>query len=191
MPSPEPRSRLFPTLVALLGTVAVGLMLALPDGGRANGGTLRLGDVPIGSYRMSVFTDPTPVRPDSLDVSVLVLHEDRPGTVDDVEVAVTSRGLDGQGSGRTLQATREQADDPRYFAAKFTLGAEGRWEIEVRLDGPDGSGEAAFQVTARERGLLGHPLVIVLLSLLPLAAFGAWILRQSPESRADETAAQG
>lgn len=187
MPPTDRRPRPIALFVLLLGAATIGLVLALPEDGRANGGTLRLGDVPIGNYRMSVFTDPTPVRPDSLDVSVLVLHEDRPGPVDDVDVTVRSRALENQGPGSRLPATKGQADDPRYYAAKFVLGAEGRWEIDVHLDGPEGSGSAAFQITAREPGLLGHPLVLTLLALLPLAGFGAWLFRQNPGSDEDES----
>jgi hypothetical protein len=152
-------------------------ILVLPVGLAANGGTLRLANVPMGEYRVSVFTDPTPVRPDSLDVSVLVLQEGLDGVVEDLEVWVRARATAHPGPETTLRATREQADDPRYYAAKFGLPHEGSWEIEVEVRGEAGSGVAAFQVTARERGLLGHPVTILFLALLPLLAAGVWILR--------------
>ncbi len=144
----------------------------------ANGGTLRLANVPMGEYRVSVFTDPTPVRPDSLDVSVLVLREGVLGVADDVRVTVRTRLLQDPGPGELREATREQADDPRYHAVKFGLGAEGEWEITVAVSGPGGEGEASFQVRARERGLLGHPAVLVTLALLPLLGVALWIFRE-------------
>ncbi|TVR63221.1 MAG: hypothetical protein EA422_09875 [Gemmatimonadales bacterium] len=154
----------------------------------ANGGTLRVANAVMGDYRVSVFTDPTPVRPDSLDVSVLILQQGVEGVPDGVEVVVRTQLLELRspeeapagarvGMGDTLRATREQADDPRYYAAKFGLGAEGLWEISVRVRGEAGEGEAAFQVTARERGLLGHPLTIIFLALLPLVGAAWWLTR--------------
>lgn len=149
-----------------------------------NGGTLRLANVPMGDYRVSVFTDPTPVRPDSLDVSILVLQEGREGVADDVRITVRAEALDHAAPGTTARATREQADDPRYYAAKFALGHEGRWRITVDVEGELGAGSASFEVTARDPGLLGHPLVLSLLALLPLGALGWWLL--TPGAREED-----
>lgn len=176
---------------------ALVLLAALPSLVHGNGGTLRVANVAMGDYRVSVFTDPTPVRPDSLDVSVLVLQEGVEGVPEGVGVTVTARLLEGYGEAdhldrhqgpHVLQATRAQADDPRYYAAKFALGAEGRWEITVAVAGGAGAGEASFEVNARERGLLGHPLVLMILALLPLAGAAAWILRDERGRTAGEGA---
>jgi hypothetical protein len=166
---------------AWAGVLLVAGALSAPALVEANGGTLRLANVRMGAYLVSAFTAPTPVRPDTLDVSVLVIEDGREGVPDDVRVTVRARALEGQGEDRTLSASRDQADDPRYYAAKFALGAEGPWELTVAVEGPGGAGEAAFRITARERGLLGHPLVIPLLALLPLAIAAAWILRTEEE----------
>ncbi len=171
--TPGPSARFGSRVLAVLVLLALTAPVAL-----ANGGTLRLANVPMGEYRVSVFTDPTPVRPDSLDVSVLVLREGVPGVAEDVRVTVRTRRLEDPGPGEIREATREQADDPRYHAAKFGLGAEGEWEITVAVSGPGGEGEASFQVRARERGLLGHPAVLVTLALLPLLGVALWIFRE-------------
>jgi hypothetical protein len=173
---------------ALLGLVAV--LLAWPVSwpvvgateALANGGTLRLANVPMGAYLVSVFTDPTPVRPDSLDVSVLVVNRAGGEVVEGLDVRVRTRHLAGAVAEDERAATREQADDPRYYAAKFGLGAEGAWEIRVLVEGPEGAGDAGFEVTARDRGLLGNPLVLVILALLPLALVGGWIVLQSNDA---------
>lgn len=182
-------------LSTLLGVI---LLVAIPGTLLANGGTLRLANVSMGDYRVSVFTDPTPVRPDSLDVSVLVIQEGVDGVPDGLEVRVRTEllALGGDtpesrtpqiGAGEILRATRAQADDPRYYAAKFGLGAEGRWRITVSLRGVAGEGEASFEVVAREPGILGHPLVLMLLALLPLLGAGWWVMRDAED--ADEDAA--
>ncbi len=143
----------------------------------------------MGEYRVSVFTDPTPVRPDSLDVSVLIIREGHEGVPAGLDVRVLVELLEHAGDhahGAALpppgeyRATREQADDPRYYATKFALGAEGRWRITVSVRGDAGEGEASFEVRARERGLLGHPLVLAGLALLPLVLAAIWLRREDP-----------
>ncbi len=142
-----------------------------------NGGTLRVANASMGAYLVSIFTDPTPVRPDSLDVSILVLQEGVEGLAEGVEVEVRIRSADHPGPGTLQPATREQADDPRYHAAKFALDHPGRWQVEVAVSGPAGSGSVEFELTARDPGLLGNPFVLMLLSLVPLGAAGWWLLR--------------
>jgi hypothetical protein len=181
-------------LIRTLGFVGLAAaVLTLPAQVLANGGTLRLANVPMGEYRVSVFTDPTPVRPDSLDVSVLVLGGGREGLAEGVRVMITASPLDHPGPELRLEATRDQADDPRYHAAKFALGHEGRWRITVAVQGELGGGAADFELRARDRGLLGHPLVLSLLALLPLAALGWWLLtpRAGDVSPADRPGGAG
>ncbi|NNM06935.1 MAG: hypothetical protein HKO65_17695, partial [Gemmatimonadetes bacterium] len=53
--------------------VALGAALTLPASTNfllADGGTLRVANVPMGAYRINVYTDPTPITPDSIDVSI-------------------------------------------------------------------------------------------------------------------------
>jgi hypothetical protein len=134
-------------------------------------------NVPVGAYRVNVFTDPTPIPPDSIDVSVLVTFERGRGIATGLEIEVVALPLDGVGGEVRHPATRDQAEDPRYYAAKFALGAEGRWEIKVRLTGPEGEGEVAFEVQVQEPGLFGNPYLILTLALLPLLLVGWWLKR--------------
>lgn len=191
--------------VLLAVAPAFAFLIAAPADLLANGGALRLANVVMGEYRVSVFTDPTPVRPDSLDVSVLVLQEGVEGVPDGLDVTVRTRFLEPRrgaaatdareregappvGTEQTRPATRAQADDPRYHAAKFALGAEGRWRVTVAVRGDAGEGEASFEVTARERGLLGHPVTFVLLALLPLVIAAWWILREEEDTGSEGAA---
>lgn len=203
------------TLVAVLGVLALPALLL------ANGGTLRVADAPVGAYRVSVYTDPTPPRPDSVDVSVLVVRENDPTPVPDLEIVVravllgsrtappgpgtgtpagdpadapdpapdASEGASSGPSGpsgadgvpRTLRATRDQADDPRYYAAKFAPGVDGPWRFDVDVRGPEGQGTVSFQLRVREPGLLDRPWVVVGLALVPLALLAFWLLRDGRE----------
>ncbi len=152
---------------------------AVPARIMANGGTLRLAGI-LGPYEVSVFTDPTPVRPDSLDVSILVRRPGDAQPLRGLRVVVRADAV-GHGAMPTVrEATREAADDPRYYAAKFPLGAAGLWRITVSIQGEEGSGEGSFQVNAVEQGLLGQPLVAVPLALLPLALVAWWLYRGAP-----------
>jgi hypothetical protein len=144
---------------------------------QADGGTLRVANVPMGAYRVSVFTDPTPIPPDTIDVSVLATFERGRGIARDLHIDVTARRMDGMGIPVRHPATRAQADDPRYYAAKFALGAVGDWEIGVQIRGPEGEGEVFFQVTVREPGLLGNPFLVLTLALMPLLLVGWWLKR--------------
>lgn len=176
------RSRQRARILALLCLLPAAFLLFPPaEPVDANGGTLRVANEPVGDYLVSVFTDPTPVRTDSIDVSALVLMSDEPGLAEGIRVQIQTRGLEGQGDPVRLEATREQADDPRYHAAKFGLGAPGLWEIDVAVDGPRGSGSVSFEITAREIGFWGSPLFLSLLALLPLALIALWILRDREE----------
>lgn len=164
------------------------LLLLLPLSLRADGGTLRVANVPMGAYRVNVFTDPTPIPPDSVDVSVLVTFERGRGIARGLDIQVTARRTDGTGSPIRHPATREQADDPRYYAAKFALGSEGEWEIRVELQGPEGAGEAAFKVTVKEPGILANPFLVVTLALLPLLLVGWWLKRSGGPGTANDRA---
>ncbi len=165
---------------ALIGVGAISCLLMAVQGTLwADGGTLRVANVPMGVYRVSVFTDPTPIPPDSIDVSVLVTLEGGRALAKGVEIEVVGRRLDGMGGEVRHPATRDQAEDSRYYAAKFALGSEGLWEIRVRLRGPKGEGETVFQVTVQEAGLLGNPYLILTLALLPLLLVGWWLRRTS------------
>ena len=84
-------------------------------------------------------------------------------------------------------ATREQADDPRYYSAKFALGSVGDWEIRVNIRGPEGEGEVVFQVRVQEPGLLENPFLILALAFLPLILVGWW-LRKSGGPPGNEAA---
>ncbi len=147
----------------------------------ADGGTLRVANVPMGAYRVNVFTDPTPITPDSIDVSALVTFERGRGVAPGLDIEVEARRADRTGSPIRHPATREQADDPRFYAAKFALGSVGEWEILVRVAGPEGEGEVSFRVRVQEPGLLDNPYLILLAAFLPLVLVGWWL--RSPSSR--------
>ena len=160
--------------------LALALLLLGPATTLANGGRLRVAEAPIGDYRVTVFTSPTPVPPDTLDVSVLVMEVSRSEPVEGLEVRVALKPIGHTAPPQSQRATKEAANDPRYYAAEFRLGGAGRWDVGVRVTGPGGEGEVTFQIEAAEWGPLDNPLVVLVLSLLPLALLAWWLLRRRP-----------
>ena len=170
----------------LFGVLSLfGSLLTAPDSLWADGGTLRVANVPMGAYRVNVFTDPTPIPPDSIDVSVLITFERGRGVATGLDIQVLGRRVDGAGEEVEHAATREQAQDPRYYAAKFALGSEGLWEIRVRVKGPEGEGETAFQVNVQEPGFLRNPYLILTLAFLPLLLVGYWFRKTRNDPSAE------
>jgi hypothetical protein len=158
-----------------LGVPILLAILLLPGLLLANGGTLRFLGL-LGPWEVAVFTDPTPLRPDSLDVSILVTLPGNPRPVEGLSVLVTVRPAVGE---EVVQsASREAADDPRYYAAKFVDLGVGVVAVSVAVSGPgEPGGEASFTLEAREPGIMEHPAVLFLLALLPLAGVGWWLRR--------------
>jgi len=163
-----------------VGIVAITLLFQ-PKSLQADGGTLRAANVPMGAYRISVYTDPTPIPPDTVDISVLATFERGRGLAPGLEIEVVGRRLDGAGPVIRYRATREQAEDPRYYAAKFALGTVGVWEISVSVRGPEGEGDIRFTVSVQEPGLFSNPFLVIGFALFPLVLVGWWLRRTRPE----------
>lgn len=164
-----------PALLLLLAVLlGPGLLLA-------NGGTLRVANAEVGPYWVSIFTDPTPVRADTLDVSILITEIEGLDVVPGLDVTVRADPVGHDGTAQALTATREAADDPRYYAAKFSLGTTGTWRLTVDVRGDTGGGDVAFEVDARETRLLDRPLVLIFVSLLPLFLAAWWFLRPTSD----------
>lgn len=162
----RPRARLAGALFALMA-----LTLAPPL--LANGGTVRISRADVGPYLVSVFTSPTPLRTGEIDVSVLV-QDATAETVLDVPVIVAAVPVDADGRPVRMEATRQQATNKLFKAAKFDVRGEGVWEVRVRIGGPEG-GEVSFQATLTDPTLLDRPYLLATLILLPLALLG-WLL---------------
>jgi hypothetical protein len=160
----------------------LGLIIAPPL--MANGGTVRVSRAAVGPYLVSVFTSPTPLRTGAVDVSVLV-QDAAAESVLDVPVVVEAIAVDAVGEPISVEATRQQATNKLFKAAKFDIPAEGLWELRVRVGGSEG-GAVSFQATLTDPTLLDRPYLLAALVLLPLALLG-WLLLGRDE---DEPARQ-
>jgi hypothetical protein len=160
---------------AVLAFLAVPLLAAFPlaRDALANGGTVRISRAAVGPYLVSVFTSPTPLRTGEVDVSVLVQDQERE-TVLDVPVRVEAVPLEADVAPLRHEATREQATNKLFKAAKFPVPREGSWEFRVHVGGAEG-GAISFRATLSNPTLLDRPYLLAALVLLPLALLG-WLL---------------
>lgn len=158
---------------AAFGVVLL-LLLATAPRLLANGGTVRISRAPVGPYLVTVYSSPTPLRTGEVDVSVLV--QDSANRVLDVPVRVEARPL-RLGEGAEAQpirqrATRAQATNKLFKAAKFDVAAPGEWAFRVEVAE---AGSVGFEATVARTTLLDRPWLLTVLVLLPLAVVG-WLL---------------
>jgi hypothetical protein len=124
-----------------------GFLLGSADSVRADGGTVRFSEV-RGAYRLTVFTQPTPLRAGPVDVSVLVQSPATGEPVSDVRVTVRFRPEDRSRPSLSIPATKANATNKLLYAASLELPSPGQWNVEVIVDGPAGSAVGAFPLEA-------------------------------------------
>lgn len=161
-------------LLALLGLTLLGLTLAVTAPALANGGTVRIARAPVGPWLVTVYSSPTPLRTGEVDISTLV--QDSTDTILDVPITVLAEALDTVAAPIELRATRAQATNKLFKAAKFDVAVPGRWRFRVRVGAPgDEGGEVAFEAVVARSTILDRPLLLASLVLLPLLVLG-WVL---------------
>lgn len=149
------------------------LVLALTAPLLANGGTVRLSREPVGPYLVSVLTSPTPLRTGPVDVSVLV-QDSAEEVVPGVAVLVEAHPLGLDADPIRHGATRQQATNKFFLAAKFDVGTPGEWEFRVHVGEGEG-GTVRFRATLTDPTLLDRPYLLAALLLLPVIVVG-WLL---------------
>lgn len=160
------------------GAVAGLLLVALATPLLANGGTVRLSRQPVGPYLVSVMSSPTPLRTGEVDISVLVQDSAEdvvPGVPVVVEAVPVRLEPGAEGGPVRHPATRQQATNKFFLAAKFDVEAPGEWEFRVHVGEGGAAGAVAFQATVSRSGILDHPYLLAGLILLPLVLVG-WLL---------------
>jgi hypothetical protein len=114
---------------------------------RADGGSVRLSERK-GGYRITVFSAPSPFRAGPVDISVLVQDAMTGDPLPQARVTVRMTKI-GQPS-LEYPATQEVATNKLLHAAQFDVPATGRWDLEVRVEGPQGAAVVACEVEAAE-----------------------------------------
>ena len=169
----------------------VTLLLAVPLAPAiANGGTVRISRARVGPWLVSVFSSPTPLRTGEVDISVLV-QDTADAVVSDVPVTVEAHPVHVTTTDAppiTETATREEATNKLFRAAKFRVAATGEWEFRIRVGGDaggDAGGEVSFRAALTEPTLLDRPYLLAALVLTPLLLVG-WLLSRRRDAETAE-----
>ena len=120
------------------------------------GGTPKLTNAEAGPYRVSVWTDPDPIRAGELHVSVAVVESLEPGASEgeigdlilDANVQVRAEPISQAGNVLIAYATHENAVNKLLYEADLDLPAEGQWRVTIQVEGPAGAGSAGFEIEA-------------------------------------------
>jgi hypothetical protein len=108
-----------------------------------------LTDRVVGGYEVSVWSDPDATDDRTPDGKFWVIVHSTAGTEPDgrTRVTVAARPLDRRGAEQRAEATPQPGTPSRYFSS-LILDHEGRWQVEVVLEGPLGSGATSTEVDA-------------------------------------------
>ncbi len=136
-------------------------ILLLASMATADSGLIRLSEV-VPPWRVTVMTDPTPIRKGLADISVLIQHAQSRETVLDAEVTLTMVN-EAEELTLSVRATREQADNRLLYSAKCVLPAAGDWNVTTTVSLGELSHSIPWQFTAAP-------------PLPPLAAIWPWLL---------------
>ncbi|MFQ5576214.1 MAG: FixH family protein [Anaerolineae bacterium] len=112
------------------------------------GGAPQLVNAPAGPYRVSVWTQPDPLRAGEVHFTVAVTDPAAGAPILDAGVTVTLTPLSGSGAAISSPATHREAVNKIFYETDFELPAAGRWQVVVAVDGPRGRGQTDFEVDA-------------------------------------------
>lgn len=156
----------------------------------ANGGTVRISRAPVGPYLVTVYSSPTPLRTGEVDVSVLVQDSAQqvraPVVVVDARPLSLVEGATAEPIRRT--ATRAEATNKLFQAAKFDVEASGEWAFRITVAD---AGELSFRTTVSKSTLLDRPYLLALLLLLPLAVVGWLVMGRDGDDERDRPRSGG
>jgi hypothetical protein len=168
-----------PAILAM--ALAALLLLAPPLLG--NGGIVRFSRATVGPYFVTVYSAPTPLRTGELDISVLV-QDSANQTVEVPIVVVASPVVLVEGATAEpirKPATRAQATNKLFEAAKFDVDAPGEWSFEIEIADV---GQLTFQAPVARTTILDRPWLMATLIVLPLAVLGWFFLGREEEEEA-------
>jgi hypothetical protein len=133
-----------------MGLLAPCILIVQPSDLYADGGTIRLSEQ-AGGYRITIFTDPTPLRAGTVDVSVFVQDAETGEPAAGVRIMVQAAPRGRPNEAICHAATTELATNKLYQSAIFELPETGWWDIEATVDGEQGQVHVRFDAEAADR----------------------------------------
>lgn len=162
-------------------------ILLAPCLARADSGIVRLSSIQ-GPYRITVFSEPTPLRAGLVDLSVMVQDAKTEIPVLDATISMYLEHEDEKTSSMLVEATREAATNQLLYSAKFELPESGEWLVQTSVMDHDLESSVEFRFKA------GPPLPPILdmwpwfvLPVIALVLMGMnqWLQRRNPRKRAE------
>jgi len=163
--------------VVVVLAVGVALLLATWTVQAHGGGTPQLVRQPVGPYLLSVWTQPDPPRVGALHMTTAVFVSDGESDTPVLDAGVFVM-LQPPGDEPPLRRllSRGGAAYPGYYEADVELSTTGRWQATVIVSGPEGGGQAAFDLDVRSAQRVS-PLVWGGLGLLVVLGWWFWQMR--------------
>ena len=168
--------------------LAFGLSLTVLAHG---GGTPQLTNEPVGSYLLSVWTNPNPPSVGVIHVTAALAEASTGAAVTDPLVHVTAvpvrAASAGAGAPIAAEATDENAEIPIFYEADLQLPTPGDWRFTLAVEGAQGAGTAAFTLPVRPAGPNWRVLGLVGVGVVLVAGLGWMVLRNDdgPRRRPD------
>ena len=112
------------------------------------GGAPQLVAVPVGPYRLYVWSKPDPIRVGDVHFTIGVFESAREGEPDepvlDATVELSTALVGAPAESLSGSASRERSTNKLYYEVDFPVPAAGTWRAELEAAGPAGSGIAGF-----------------------------------------------
>lgn len=115
------------------GLLLVWLHLVVGAVALADGGLVLLSE-PVGPFRITVFTSPTPMRVGSAQVSVMLQDRDSERPLLDAEVSVWLSPATGAGPTLRTEAGQIEATNKLLYVARVELPSAGTWKLDVSVE---------------------------------------------------------
>lgn len=166
-------------VVLLAGLMLLAAMATLTAPALANGGIVRISRAPVGPWLVTVYSSPTPLRTGEVDISTLV--QDSADEIVDVPITVDATPVGVVAEPVRRAATRRQATNKLFKAAKFDIDVPGRWQFRMRVGSAADGGESgpggavSFEAVVAKSTILDRPVLLAALVLMPLLVLG-WLL---------------
>ncbi|MGH7318332.1 MAG: hypothetical protein ACRELA_01685 [Candidatus Rokuibacteriota bacterium] len=164
--------------------VVVALLTAsLPALAEANGGTRRLDHARAGPYLVSLWTQPSPPRVGTLDVSLTVMRSPSNEAVLDARARLRAESVE-RGTTATTALSLGGGRNPGLYHGNLELPQAGAWRLTVWVEGPAGGGHADFELEVQPAKSLDSRLLLAAGLLVILAVW--WTMFRSRPAYAVE-----
>lgn len=163
----------------ILSTALLASHLAIADSG-----IVRLSTID-GPYRITVFSEPTPLRAGLIDLSVMVQNGDDETPILDATVSMLLEHEETSVSSILVEATREAATNQLLYSAKLELPEAGQWSVEtsVMIKGQVSRATFDFDAAAPLPPILDMWAWFLLPAMaLLLMAMNQWLQRRQPKA---------